>query len=88
MTGARTIREAGQSRHVTQRPATRHPRPPCDRHRAAETQTEDAIAEVWQEIFSIAPVGMDDNFFDLNGDSLLAAQLMSRIGRVLQVKRP
>jgi len=33
-------------------------------------------------------VGMDDNFFDLNGDSLLAAQLMSRIGRVLQVKLP
>ena len=90
-TGRRTSSrgEAGGGRHSTQRLATRHPRPPLSTtYRAAETQTEDAIAEVWQEILGISPIGMDDTFFDLNGDSLLAAQLMSRIGRVLQVKLP
>ena len=36
----------------------------------------------------IEQVGMDDDFFSLRGDSLLAAQVMARIQSELAVKLP
>ena len=47
---------------------------------APRTPLEESIVEVWQEILGIQPVGVVDDFFaDLGGDSLLAAQLVSRL---------
>jgi len=49
-------------------------------HVAPRTPLEESIVEVWEEILGIRPVGVVDNFFtDLGGDSLLAAQLVSRL---------
>jgi len=31
------------------------------------------IALIWEELFDVSPIGADDDFFDLGGDSLLAA---------------
>ena len=48
---------------------------------------EHQIAAIWEELFGVAPIGANDNFFDLGGDSLLAAALVAAIeescGRVL-----
>jgi len=48
---------------------------------------EHQIAAIWEGLFAMAPVGAHDDFFDLGGDSLLAAGLMAAIeeacGRVL-----
>jgi len=48
---------------------------------------EHQIATIWEGLFAVAPVGAHDDFFDLGGDSLLAAALMAAIeetcGRVL-----
>jgi acyl carrier protein len=49
---------------------------------------EAAIAAIWQELLGIERVGTQDNFFDLNGDSLLAAQVTARVHVALQVKLP
>jgi acyl transferase domain-containing protein/acyl carrier protein len=44
-----------------------------------ESDTELAIAELWRDSIGIDQVGIDDDFLDLGGDSLLAVQLVGRI---------
>jgi acyl transferase domain-containing protein len=46
---------------------------------APRTELEAALAEIWQKLFGIDRVGVDDNFFRLGGDSLLAIQLAARL---------
>ncbi|MEV6958267.1 amino acid adenylation domain-containing protein [Streptomyces sp. NPDC051207] len=41
---------------------------------------EDALLEVWQEVLGV-PVGPDDNFFDLGGNSLLAMRVGAALRR-------
>ncbi|MDB9374691.1 type I polyketide synthase [Nodularia sphaerocarpa] len=42
-------------------------------------EIETAIAQIWQELLGISPIGINDNFFDLGGHSLLAIQAISRL---------
>ena len=37
------------------------------------------IAEIWQSLLGIDTVGIDDNLFELGGDSLLGVQLLARV---------
>ncbi len=37
------------------------------------------MARIWEEVLHINPVGVEDTFFDLGGDSLLAFRLVERI---------
>ncbi|MCO6453578.1 MAG: amino acid adenylation domain-containing protein [Caldilineales bacterium] len=46
---------------------------------APSTETEQAIAEIWSDLLGIEPIGVHDNFFDLGGHSLIAAQLVHRL---------
>ena len=46
---------------------------------APETDTERAIAELWRDVIVVDQVGIDDDFLDLGGDSLVAVQLVGRI---------
>ncbi|WP_328829273.1 Pls/PosA family non-ribosomal peptide synthetase [Nocardioides acrostichi] len=39
------------------------------------------IAELWQQVLGTAPEALDDDFFDLGGGSLGAAQLVTRLRR-------
>jgi amino acid adenylation domain-containing protein len=48
-----------------------------------QNETEEAIAIVWQEVLKLDQVGIDDNFFEIGGDSLLMAQLSSKLSQVL-----
>ena len=57
-----------------------HARPPLKTaYLPPRNATESKLTEIWQSLLGIDQVGVDDNFFDLRGDSLLAAQLVSRI---------
>jgi amino acid adenylation domain-containing protein len=40
---------------------------------------ESAIADVWAELLKVPQVGVEENFFALGGDSLLAIQCVSRL---------
>ncbi|MEY2467236.1 MAG: hypothetical protein QOD03_1757, partial [Verrucomicrobiota bacterium] len=45
----------------------------------AQTELEKTIADIWQELLQVERVGLNDNFFDLGGHSLLLAQVHARL---------
>jgi phthiocerol/phenolphthiocerol synthesis type-I polyketide synthase E len=55
---------------------------------APENETEQAIADIWQQLLGIERVGTRTNFFDLGGHSLLATRLVARLGEQFQVDFP
>ena len=46
------------------------------------------LADIWAEIIGVERVGVDDNFFDLGGHSLMAMRLMSAIRDGLGLELP
>ncbi|OSY42585.1 Phthiocerol/phenolphthiocerol synthesis polyketide synthase type I PpsE [Streptomyces platensis] len=71
---------------VTQPPAAeRHARRPAldTQSEPPRTDLERDLLQHWQHVLGIEGIGVHDNFFDLRGDSLLALQLVSRIGAAL-----
>ncbi|MDB5905726.1 MAG: linear gramicidin synthase subunit, partial [Betaproteobacteria bacterium] len=58
------------------------------RYEVPATETERAIAAVWQALLGIESVGVHDNFFELGGHSLLATQMVSRLRSALAADVP
>ncbi|HEU4325265.1 MAG TPA: condensation domain-containing protein, partial [Roseiflexaceae bacterium] len=50
------------------------------------TETERAIAAIWQTLLGIEPIGRSDDFFALGGHSLLATRALTRIRDLLHVE--
>jgi pristinamycin I synthase-3/4 len=65
-------------------PAPRYMSEPAGRRPVGARQ--EALCRLFAEILSLDDVGIDDNFFDLGGQSLLATQAVSRIRTTLGVK--
>jgi acyl carrier protein len=57
-------------------------------YREPESALERKIASVWQELLLLDKVGVDDNFFDLGGHSLLLLQLRDRLAGLFDKKLP
>ncbi|NEQ65236.1 MAG: amino acid adenylation domain-containing protein, partial [Symploca sp. SIO2D2] len=53
---------------------------------APETETQKALAQIWQEVLGVEKVGINDNFFDLGGHSLMATQVVSRVRQTLAME--
>jgi natural product biosynthesis luciferase-like monooxygenase protein len=49
---------------------------------------ERTIAEVWKEVLKVERVGINDNFFDIGGNSLLMAQAHSRLQEAFKKTLP
>ena len=49
-------------------------------------ETEQQIADIWQDVLGINQVGVEDGFFELGGDSLLAMQVLNRTREATQAK--
>ncbi len=47
---------------------------------------EQKIAHMWQELLGIDKIGVEDNFFDLGGHSLIATQIVSQLRQYFQVE--
>ena len=45
---------------------------------APRNEVEQRLAAIWQDLLGIPQVGLDDNFFALGGDSIIAIQVVSR----------
>jgi len=53
---------------------------------APRTPLERALASIWSEVLGSGPVGVEADFFDLGGSSLLIAQVLARIRAELGVE--
>ncbi len=49
--------------------------------RAPATATEAALAAIWSAVLGRGPVGTDQNFFELGGDSLAAVEIAAQVER-------
>nr|AJY78092.1 polyketide synthase [Myxococcus virescens] len=68
---------------------SRHPRPPLlVAFVAPRDALEERIAAAWQDALGIESVGVNDNFFDLGGQSLGALQVISRINSEMKTTLP
>ncbi|MGV9840219.1 amino acid adenylation domain-containing protein, partial [Nocardia niigatensis] len=57
--------------------------------RAAATRAEEIVAGVFAEVLGLEnPVGADDDFFELGGNSLIATQVVARLGAALDTRIP
>ncbi len=48
---------------------------------APRNPIEQELATIWQQVLRLETVGVDDNFFHLGGDSILAIQIVARANR-------
>ncbi len=55
---------------------------------APRETVEHQLVEIWQGILQVQPIGVDQNFFELGGDSLLAMQMMLRVEESFGMKVP
>ncbi|WP_280440189.1 non-ribosomal peptide synthetase, partial [Nocardia cyriacigeorgica] len=56
--------------------------------RAPTTPIEEIVAQIFGEVLGITRVGVDDDFFELGGNSLIATQVASRLGIALDTRVP
>jgi acyl transferase domain-containing protein/long-subunit acyl-CoA synthetase (AMP-forming) len=64
------------------RPALRVP------YVAPTTDVQRKMAEVWQHVLAIEEIGIDDDFFELGGNSLLATQLVMEMREAFRMLVP
>jgi amino acid adenylation domain-containing protein len=54
---------------------------PAATHPGSVGESERRLMNIWQEDFGLESIGLDDDFFTLGGDSVLAASIFARIER-------
>ncbi|MCP5102653.1 MAG: acyltransferase domain-containing protein [bacterium] len=55
-------------------------------YEAPRDELEQTIARLWQDFLGFERIGVNDNFFDINGDSLTATQLITRLQQIYPVE--
>jgi acyl carrier protein len=53
---------------------------------APNNEMETHIAALWQQMLGISPIGIEDDFFELGGDSLMAVQLIFQLSTAFDVE--
>jgi phthiocerol/phenolphthiocerol synthesis type-I polyketide synthase E len=59
-----------------------------DGYVAPRTRLERTLADVWGAVLGVDAVGVEDDFFDLGGNSLVAVQLISEIRKTTGARLP
>ena len=66
-----------------------YPRPELAKaYLAPRDEVEQSLVEIWEELLGIGGVGVEDNFIELGGHSLVAMQLISRVRKSFQLEIP
>jgi amino acid adenylation domain-containing protein len=69
--------------------ATSYPRPDLrEPYVAPTTDLQRKIAEVWQRVLAIEEIGINDDFFELGGNSLVATHLVMEMREALRMSVP
>ncbi len=55
---------------------------------AARNETEKTLTKLWEELLGVQAIGIQQNYFDLGGNSLLAVRLFARIHKEFGVNLP
>jgi amino acid adenylation domain-containing protein/thioester reductase-like protein len=55
---------------------------------AARTETEITLVQLWSEVLDVEKVGINHNFFELGGNSLLTTKLILKLRSIFQVNLP
>ena len=63
-------------------PEARHLTPPTS-YVAPRSELERSIGAIWQELLGVEEIALDENFFELGGNSLLMVQLRLKLRKVL-----
>ena len=50
------------------------------------TEMEKMVAQIWGEVLGYQELSIDDNFYELGGDSILAIKIGSRISKLINKK--
>ena len=79
---ARIVVLAASAQHFLIVPVIEVPR----RYAAPRNETEEGLVAIWQEMLGIERVGVEDNFFEIGGHSLLAMSMISRIRKEMEVE--
>lgn len=66
----------------------------CDQNSASEqreyvaprSHEEFVLADIWTRVLGIESVGIDDDFFRLGGDSILATQVIAQVRKIMGVE--
>ena len=56
--------------------------------RRVSDRLERVVAQVWEEVLDVRPIGADDDFFALGGDSLAAMEIITCLERELDAALP
>ncbi|WP_155735438.1 phosphopantetheine-binding protein, partial [Pseudoalteromonas luteoviolacea] len=46
-------------------------------YQAPQGEREELLCQTWQQVLGHSPIGRDDNFFALGGDSILSLQIVA-----------
>lgn len=57
-------------------------------YRAPNSDEERTLTQIFIEVLRVERIGVDDNFYALGGDSLLATQVISKANQAFQVDLP
>ena len=49
---------------------------------------EACLVDIWKEVLGLDTIGIDDTFFELNGDSMAAVQVLIRVHTRCDVEIP
>src|SRR5271167_1621997 len=55
---------------------------------APQTTLQEVLLTVWAGILGIEKIGIEDDFFELGGDSILATQIISRLRQMFRMDLP
>jgi amino acid adenylation domain-containing protein len=56
----------------------------AETYREPQTKLEKTIAAIWREVLRVERVGLNDNFFDIGGHSLLMAEIQVKLQSVMK----
>jgi len=69
-------------------PEREHAEPEAAAPGRAPTPTEETLGRIWAEVLGRDRVGLDDDFFAIGGQSLLATQVVARVRAAFQINLP